>query len=429
MSVLALFGGKKTVTLDYKKEATLPICREAGIKEVNRLMEIGETSQSDVVTKFASRFAAYSDASYALCTSNGTAALHSALFAVGVGPGDEVIVPSYTFWASVTPIIASHAIPVFCDVDKETFCLDPSEILKHITPRTKAIMVVHVWGNPCAMASIMEIAKKYSLKVIEDCSHAHGASYHDKKVGVWGDVGCFSLQGTKTLPGGEGGILVTNNEEYYERAVALGHYDVIPTLDASSSYRKYALTAMGYKYRIHPFAAALANAALDDLDEVSVVRERNARKLNEGIKDIPFITTQGEYSHTKRVFSYHYGRYIPTSEHIKEPYALLKALSSEGVSCGYCGYGRLHSAPLFLEGGPFGDCKSPSRSLPVTELLAHTTFLVAPRFEKECDPLINQYIDAYHKVAENIDEVLHYAKENTFEKELSALSGRSIAKL
>ena len=429
MSVLALFGGKKTVTLDYTKEATVPICREAGIKEVNRLMEIGETSQSSVVTHFASRFAAYSHASYALCTSNGTAALHSALFAVGVGPGDEVIVPSYTFWASVTPIIASHATPVFCDVDKETFCIDPNEIISLITPRTKAIMVVHVWGNPCEMSSIMEIAKKYHLKVIEDSSHAHGASYHDKKVGVWGDVGCFSLQGTKTLPGGEGGILVTNNEEYYERAVALGHYDVIGTLDASSVYQKYALTAMGYKYRIHPFAAALANAALDDLDDDSMVREANGRKLNEGIKDIPFLTPQGEYADTKRVFSYHYGRYIPTLEHIREPYALLKALSSEGVLCGYCGYGRLHTAPLFIEGGPFGDCKRALTPLKVTELLAHTTFLVAPRFEKECDPLINQYIDAYHKVADNIEEVLSFAKENTFEKELSALSGRSIASL
>ena len=429
MSKLALFGGKKTVTLDYRKEATLPICTEAGIKEVNRLMEIGETSQSPVVTRFASRFASYAGASYALCTSNGTAALHSALFAVGVGPKDEVIVPSYTFWASVTPIIASHAIPVFCDVDKETFCLDPSEIVKHITARTKAIMVVHVWGNPCAMDSIMDIAKKYHLKVIEDCSHAHGASYHDVKVGVIGDVGCFSLQGTKTLPGGEGGILVTNNEEYYDRAVALGHYDVIPTLKDSSPYRKYALTGMGYKYRIHPFAAALANAALDHLDEVSAIRESNARTLNQGISDIPFLKPQGEYSNTKRVFSYHYGSYIPTTEHIKEPYALLKALSSEGVSCGYCGYGRLHTAPLFVEGGPFGDCKKDGESLKVTELLAHTTFLVAPRLEKSCDALINQYVDAYHKVAEHIDEVLTYAREQSFEKELAELSGRSIAKL
>ncbi len=429
MSTLALFGGEKTVTLDYKKEATIPICRENGIKEVNRLMEIGETSQSPVTVKFANRFATYTGATYALCTSNGTSALHSALFAVGVEPGDEVIVPSYTFWASVTPIIASHAIPVFCDVDEGTFCIDPHEILAHITPKTKAIMVVHVWGNPCDMDSIMEIAQKYDLKVIEDCSHAHGASYHGIKTGIWGDVGCFSLQGTKTLPGGEGGILVTNNEEYYERAVALGHYDVIPTLNSSSPYRKYALTGMGYKYRIHPFAAALANAALDDLDEISAIREQNARKLNNGLDGIPFLTPQGEYKDTKRVFSYHYGRYIPTFEHIKEPYALLKALSSEGVSCGYCGYGRLHTAPLFLEGGPFGDCKKNSEGLKVTELLAHTTFLIAPRFEKPCDALINQYIDAYHKVADNIGEILAYARKNTFEKELSELSGRSIAKL
>lgn len=433
MSRLALLGGQKTISIDYLKAATLPVVSEKGKRVVNELMEKGEISQSPIVERFARRFADYVGTDYGLCTNNGTSALESAVFAVGVAPGDEVIVPSYTFWASVTPIIAQHGVPVFCEVDPDTHCIDPMDIERHVSARTKAIMVVHVWGNPCDMDPIMEIAKRHGLAVIEDCSHAHGASYKGRMVGSIGDVGCFSFQGSKTLPAGEGGILVTNDRTCYERAAALGHYELIPTLPTDSPYHRYMLTGMGQKFRIHPFAVALADAQLDELDARSELRRRNALSFEQGIADIPFVRPQRELDGAHRVFSYHYFRYMPSTENPTETYAFLKALHAEGVACGYCGYGRLHKAPLFLEGGPYGDCIASDQKvvtpLPKTEMTAHTTFLAAPRFETECDELIHQYITAYHKVSEHIEEVLAYMRSNDLSKELARLSGRSIAML
>jgi dTDP-4-amino-4,6-dideoxygalactose transaminase len=433
MTKLALNGGAKTVTRNYLEEATLPVCSEKGKALVNQLMEKGEISQSPLVARFAQRFSSYVGTTYGLCTNNGTSAIESALFAVGVAPQDEVIVPSYTFWASVTPIIAQHGIPIFCEVDPDTHCIDPKDIERHITPRTKAILVVHVWGNPCDMDAIMKIAHAHHLAVVEDCSHAHGASYKGRMVGSIGDVGCYSLQGTKTLPAGEGGILVTDHREYYERAAALGHYELVPEFPEDSPYRKHALTGMGAKFRIHPFAAALADSQLDELNSRSELRRRNAKRFEEALADIPFIKPQQEYPGGNRVFSYHYYRYLPRTNNPTETYVFLKALKAEGIPCGYCGYGRLHTAPLFVEGGPYGDC-SPGKerinpSLPVTEMMAKTTFLAAPRFETSCDPLIDQYSAAYHKVAEHMDEVIAHMETHDYSKELQSLSGRSIAML
>jgi dTDP-4-amino-4,6-dideoxygalactose transaminase len=433
METLAILGGQPAVTLDYTKVATLPLCSQKAIDQVRILMEKGEISQSPIVQKFVDRFADYTGAAYVLCTNNGTAALDSALFAVGVRPGDEVIVPSYTFWASVTPILSQHAVPIFCEADPRTFCASPQDIESRITSRTKAIMVVHVWGNPCDLDGILAVARRHGIKVIEDCSHAHGATYHGQKVGTFGDVGCYSLQGSKTLPAGEGGILVTNTREYYERAVALGHYELIPNLPQDSPYRQYALTGMGHKYRVHPFAIALADAQLDELDARNVVRQKYALRFEQGIADLPVVQSQQVSPAAQRVYSYHYFMFDSESAGGLDTYVFLKALRAEGVACGYCGYGRLHHAPLFVQGGAYGDCKpsypQEEQSLPVTEYLATHTFLGAPRFETECPQLVEQYVEAYHKVVGNLDALHDFAKTHDFSAEVAQLSGRSIAML
>ena len=142
---------------------------------------------------------------------SGTAALHSAYFACGVRPGDEVIVPSYTFFASAAPMLPLGGRPIFCEIDPATLTADPADIERRITDKTRAICVVHVWGNPARMDAICEIAKRHNLRLIEDCSHAHGATYLGRPVGSWGDIGCFSLQGQKPVSGGEAGIAVTSD--------------------------------------------------------------------------------------------------------------------------------------------------------------------------------------------------------------------------
>lgn len=426
---LAILGGDKAVMLDYEKYGNRPLVNQKGMDDVVELMKKGLISQSPTVKEFETRFASYIGAKYSLACNNGTAALDTALFAVGVKPGDEVLVPSYTFWATVVPIVAEHAVPVFCDVDKETYCIDPVDMEKKITPKTKAIMLVHVWGNPCDMDEIVRIARKHNLHIIEDCSHAHGAKYHGTKVGTLGDVGCFSMQASKLLPAGEAGILVTNSKEYYERGLALGQYDRLAALPDDSEYKKYMLTGMGHKYRPHPLAIAMANSAMDELDERNEIRNSNAMLLEKLIADIPFLIKQKQYDNTEREYAYHYMYYDKSKFGDIRTITLLKALSAEGVTCGYCGYGRLHKAPLFVQGGAYGDCgvHTEPLSLPVTEHLAEQTILIAPRFENKCPELIEQYSQAFHKVYNNMEELIKFDKSHDFSEELKQLSGRSVA--
>lgn len=429
MEMLALCGGSKSVTLDYESVANLPVVSEKSVEAVNKLLEKSEISMSSTVKEFETRFAAYIGADYGLALNNGTASLHTALFAAGVCQGDEVLVPSYTFWATVVPIVSAHGTPVFCDVDPKTFCMDPSDMEKRITSKTKAIMVVHVWGNPCDMDAVMALAKKHGLKVIEDCSHAHGAMYKGKKVGSIGDIGCFSLQGSKLLTAGEGGILVTSDRECYERAMAFGHYERLENLPEDSGYKKYVLTGMGHKYRAHPLGIAIANTELDILDQRNATRNRWGKELENKIADLDYIIPQECYSGAEREYAYQYCRFDNEKLGGVSTYTLLKALHAEGVVCGYCGYGRLHYAPFFTEGGAYGDCgpHDAGLSLLVTEALGRETLMIAPRFEKDCPELVEQYANAYHKIANNVQALVEYEKANGHQDSLNTLSGRSIS--
>lgn len=429
MKKLAINGGEKAITLDYQTVGNLPLVNEKGLAAATEMLKRGEISQSKEVFRFEEKFAKYTGTKYGLACNNGTATLFSALFACGVGPGDEVIVPSYTFWATVMPIVASHATPVFCDVDKDTYCASAADIEKKITPKTKAIMVVHVWGMPCDMDAVMDVARRHSLPVIEDCSHAHGAKYKGRLVGTIGDIGCFSLQGSKLLPAGEAGILVTNNREMYEAALALGHYDRLEGLEDDSKFKKYSLTGLGFKLRPYPIGIALADAALDELDERNRIRNENAKLLEEKIKDLPFLIPQKCYEGAEREYAYHYMTFDREKLGGIKTITLLKAIAAEGAVCGYCGYGRLHHSPIIMEGGPYGDCgahKVPVE-LPVTEELAQCTVMIAPRFEKPCEELISQYAAALHKLYDNLDELVEFDRTHAFEEELKKLGGRSIS--
>lgn len=193
---LAFFGGPKTLPTP-PSEAWRKI--DQNVKNaVMRLMDENISTianGSGVFEEFEGAFASLIGTKYALAMNSGTSTLHSAYVALGVGPGDEVIVPTYTWHATITPVLHCAATPVFCDIDPETLTISPEEIEKKITPKTKAISIVHVWGNVCDMDAILEIARRHHLPVVEDCSHAHGASWKGKKVGSMGAIGCFSCQG------------------------------------------------------------------------------------------------------------------------------------------------------------------------------------------------------------------------------------------
>lgn len=433
---LALTGGKKTI--DHAFSCAAPIVPPKAYESIKALLDKGEISLSPTVQAFEKRFSEYIGTSYGLCLVNGTTSIQAALFALGVRMGDEVIVPSFTFWATVGPVVACGGVPVFADCDLDTHNITAEAIEMRITKKTKAILLVHVWGNPCDMESIIAVAKKHNLRVIEDCSHAHGAEYNGKKVGSFGDIGCFSLQGSKILPAGEGGILVTDNKEYYEAAISYGHYERIAGLGEESPNYKYRITGFGFKHRAHPLGIAIADAGLDILDELNTVRSENALMLEKGIADIKFIVPQRVLKDSKRAFSYHYARYDSKKANGISLYTVLKALSAEGLYVGSCGYGKLHLQPLFAtspyaEGGPYYSpalgidyISTPPGELINSERLGDGAFMLAPRFEKRCPEEVALYIEAYRKVAENLDELSGYERANNLAGQKIVNKGTSI---
>ncbi len=217
--------------------------------------------------------AAYEGANHALATSSGTSALLASAFALGLKPGDEIIVPAYTFVASYSSVIFLGLVPVLTEID-ESLSLDPDDIEKRITPRTKAIMPVHMLGNPCNMDKIMAVAKKYNLPVLEDCCQAAGASYKGKKVGTIGNIGAFSLNFFKTINTGDGGFVVTNDKSLYERAFGMHDQGHTPNRTGVEVGNR---SLLGLNFRLNELTAAVAIAQLKKLDKiVSVLRQKRA---------------------------------------------------------------------------------------------------------------------------------------------------------
>ncbi|MEA3322911.1 MAG: DegT/DnrJ/EryC1/StrS family aminotransferase [Patescibacteria group bacterium] len=223
---------------------------------------------SGVFEEFEKDFAVYHGREKGLLFNSGTSAIYSMFEGLSLGPGDEVICPTYTFFATVSPMMLTGAKPVFCDCC-DNGNIDPDEIVKKITDKTKAVIVTHMWGIPCQMDVIQEICSQHDLALIEDCSHAHGASYKGKKVGGFGVAAAWSLQGQKIISGGEGGIMVTDSDEIYSRALLLGHYNKRCKQEIPKSFPLsiYSQTGFGQKFRAHPLAIAMAAQQFKHLDE------------------------------------------------------------------------------------------------------------------------------------------------------------------
>ena len=219
----------------------------------------------DYIYRFQDDFAKYQQSKFALATSSCTGAIHLALMALGVKAGDEVIVPDITWIASVEPVLYIGAKPVFVDVLRDTWCIDPEKIKAAITPKTKAIIVVHLYGNVCEMDAIMDIAKENNLVVLEDAAEGLGSEYKGKKAGSVGDAGVFSFHGTKTMTTGEGGIMVTNNETVFEKAKVLNDHGRNPK---DPDNKMFWMREYGYKYKMSNLQAALGCAQISRIDEL-----------------------------------------------------------------------------------------------------------------------------------------------------------------
>lgn len=233
------------------------------------------SSNTGIYERLENKFSEMIGRKYVLAVSSGTMALYSAFFAVGIQPGDEIICTSFSFHATISPAHFMDAKIVFCDVEPDTGLIDTSKIEELITDKTKAVVTNDQWGHPCDKDKIVSICKNHNLFYIEDCSHAHFSSYKGAYSGTFGDIACWSFQGSKLINGGEGGILATDNFELYERAVLLGHYSwrAIRTVK-SKTYKDIAPTGFGLKLRMHPLAAVIILHELENYAD-KWVKSRN----------------------------------------------------------------------------------------------------------------------------------------------------------
>lgn len=243
---------------------------------VAEVLNSGHLAQGRAVAEFEAVFAAYCGVSQAVATSSGTTALQAALLAHDIGPGDEVITTPFTFIATANSIVSTGARPVFVDIEEDSLNINPDLIESSITPRTKAIMPVHLFGNPCDMAAIMSIAADHGLVVIEDACQAHGATIGDRKVGTYG-TGCFSFYPTKNITSGEGGMVITDNEAVAERLRLIRNH---------GSSQRYIHTTLGYNLRMSDIHAALGIVQMKRLEEFTQKRISNARFLMENLPEV-----------------------------------------------------------------------------------------------------------------------------------------------
>ncbi len=338
---LAINGGEKTV----KTAFNWPVFDQTDIDTVTNVVASGKWGNpdcTDLVEKFEKEFAAYCGSKYAVTCVNGSVSLRLALIACGVKPGDEVIVPPYTFIATASTVIECNCVPIFVDIDPETYNLDPSKIEAAITSRTKAIIPVHFGGQACDMDAIMAIAKKHNLRVIEDAAHGHGAEYKGKKLGSIGDVGSFSFQSSKNLTSGEGGIVVTNDPELYAMMRSLRN---VGRIDGGQWYEHY---NPGCNYRITQMQAALLSSQLTRLESQTQIRNENGLLLNSLLQPIegisPLTRGHGETIHCYHIFIF---KYDPAFFGDTPKNEFVEMLAAEGVPC-FKGYPEpLYKQPLF----------------------------------------------------------------------------------
>lgn len=348
---LAIDGGKKAVSDEVKKalQPWPPVYQETAEKLKAIYMSGKWSFNGPYEQEFSLKFAKYCGAGHGVFMVNGTVTLESALHALGVKAGDEVIVPGNTWLATAMAAVYLGAIPVFVDVEPDTLCLDPEKVRKAITSKTKAIIPVHLFGSMADMDKFMRISKEFNIPVIEDCAHAQGGVLDGKGLGSIGHVGSFSFQQSKTLSSGEGGICLTNSDELADKLFRIKHIGY-------SAGQKQGMAASGpqeglicHNYRGLEFNAAILLDALKHLKAQTVLRDKNAMYFTELIKDVPGITVQARGRKADRQGYYNFVLLLQPSKlksgiTIKEVQA---ALSAEGLGCGIGGYGPVYKHLLW----------------------------------------------------------------------------------
>lgn len=382
--------------------------------------QILSVASGGVIGDLEQEFAAFIGRRHALACCNGTSALHSAYVAAGVGPGTEVIVPAYTWHATVTPVLHCSATPVFAEIEPRTLCLDPADVERRITPRTRAICVVQVWGNVPDMERFRELADRHGLLLIEDASHAHGACYRGRRIGAYGDLACFSMQGAKAVSGGELGMVLCDDPALFDRMLLLGHFGRIGSGQAGPTFPGIGDMSLGAKYRAHPYAAAIARCHLERLPELNRLRTRNYAILNDVLRDEPGIRVLEAIPGAERGGYLEFKFVVDEAELGLSREDFASACQAENApvqvdrySALNFTYGLLHLAPLYNRfdrrrlGGCFYDPTRPELAqglgyrlgdLPVTEGLCNR-IIGTPAFTAVPETVVEQVGMAMRKVA------------------------------
>ncbi len=421
-SPLALLGGPKSVTLPKGDMFDWPIITEEDEAAVLEVLRSRNMSGTDVTQKFEQEFAEWMGVKYALGFNNGTSSLLGAMYGVGVGVGDEIICPATTFWASALQVYTLGGSVVFADIDPQTLCIDPKDIEHRITPRTKAIVVVHYLGYPADMDAIMEIANRHGLKVIEDVSHAQGGLYKGRRVGSIGHVSGYSLMSGKSFAIGEAGMLTTNDREIYDRAVAFGHGERFSEEIPTAALKPFAGMPMGgFKHRMHQMSSAMGRVQLRHYDRRCAEIRDALNYFWDLLDGVPGLAAHRVDESTGSNMAGWYGCHglFRSKElgglSVTRFCQAVRAEGAAGVSPG-CNK-ALHTHPVFNEADVYGhgcptriansdrDLRQPVGSLPVAERIGNVVYHI-PWFKHFRPEIIREYADAFRKVAEHADELL-----------------------
>jgi len=424
---LAISGGTPILTrADYRD---WPVITDDDRRLVNEVLDSGIVAGATgpQVSALQDEWARFVGTRFCLTTGSGTAALHMALAAADVGPGDEVIVPAYPFLATASCVLHPMAIPIFVDIDPTTYTMDPAKIEPAITERTKAIMPVHIQGCPAAMDPILDLANRWNLVVIEDACQAHGAMYRGTMCGTLGIAGAFSLNNLKNLCGGEGGLFVTNDETILRKGDLVRYFG--DECDEKTLRQKYNSSILGYMYRNQELPAALARGQLMHLNENNDIRIRNSEFLSHALEKIPGVIPPRCPADGKHVYWFYAVRFDPKAAGVNaDPrqfrIAIEKALSQEGVLVGQwqtmpvpaqdlfqskLGIGRRYPWKINEDLGVIYDYDP--NQFPVAQMLCDTYTNIHSIHPPNGLELNEKIVAAFQKVFANLDEVMAHGDD------------------
>ncbi len=402
---LAVSGGAKSVTFPAGPHAAITKWPRYGPSDKKALHEMIDSGRFyEELPVLEKEWREYLAVPHAKAHMNGSSALTSMYFALDLPPGSEIMVPSYTFFATCLAMRFFGYVPIFIDIDPKTACFDLDDARRKLTPRTKAVCVMHSWGLPCEMDHISAFAREKGLILLEDAAHSHGASMQGKKTGAWGQMGIFSFQASKPLPSIEGGMGMYQTREYFERAAALGHYEDPGKFPPDSPVRKYEGTGFGLKLRMHPLAAVLVRQQLRSLDERNALIAKLIHRMNERITQLPGIFEPRVRPDQQRVYYYANMLLLDEAKCGFKRDQLLKALKAEGVRATMWDYPEQHKLYIYSEAKWWHHPPVIPDRMPGNQHI-NATHIFLPLFYGESPELTEQYVTAFEKVWAHRSEV------------------------